>query len=260
MEFYEELEIIEKQNNKSKKIIEQYEKNAENRKQLYINESKLLDLKVNKLELENISLKDTIENLIKNKPENYDSLEDQLQEQIDVNEKEINILKSKSNKLLTMDKYPHGNGIYGFALAYLEASKEINIEWINYIWTWTILGYKKVYPSHAHSYIEYKKDIETSKDLMYKIVYYVRSKSKNPYQLFYDDWINEINSYLEENNITMDENVVFRPNIHEILKKQHEEYVEYYRITKSDLEKKEDDEEDDFDYFYFQKNKESFDI
>ena len=260
MEFYDEYELIEKQNNKSKEIIDQYEKNAETKKELYINEAKLLEIKINNLELENVSLKETTRNLLKNKVKNFDLLDDQLHEQIDFNENEIHILKSKSKKLLSMDKYPHGNGIYGFALAYLEASQQINVEWVNYIWTWTILGYKKVYPSHAHSYIEYKKDIETSKDLMYKIVYYVRSKSKNPYKLFYDDWINEINAYLEENNITIDENIVFRPNIHEILKKQHEETVEYYRITKSDLERKEDDEEDDFDYFYFQKKKESFDI
>ena len=84
---------------------------------------------------------------------------------------------------------------------------------------------------------------------MYEIVNYIRSKKMNPYQLFFEDWLNEINSYLQDNNITIDENIVFRPNIHEILKKQYEEHVEFYRITKSDLERKEEDTEDDFDYF-----------
>jgi hypothetical protein len=254
MELYDEYEIIEKQNNKSKDIIEQYEKNAKKRKESCMNEVKILEIEINNLKTENKILEEKEKVILNSNIKDFELL-DQLNEQMEKNQKEINSLESKCGHLSSINKYPHGNGIYGFALAYLEASNEINIQWTNYIWTWTILGYKKVYPTHAHSYIEYKKDIETSQILMYKIVNYVRSKNKNPYQLFYDDWINEINSYLEEKNIEIDENIVFRPNIHEILKEQHEEYVEYFRITKSDLEKK-DDEDDDFDYFYFQKNDE----
>lgn len=152
----------------------------------------------------------------------------------------------KIKKLRSNQKYPHGNGIFGFALAYLEASKEINIEWSEYIYTWTVLGYKKVFPHHATDYIQYKEDIEKSSLMMSQIIHKLKRESKKYADFFYHEWVREINSYLQENNIIIDDNIVFRPPEHKHFKIQDEDGIGYFRITKSDLEQTDDDEEFDF--------------
>lgn len=62
------------------------------------------------------------------------------------------------------------------------------------------------------------------------------NKKKNCHEIFFSEWIDIINSFLEENNITVDDNVVFRPYYHNDIKTKEEyEQIEYFRITKEDL-------------------------
>jgi hypothetical protein len=128
---------------------------------------------------------------------------------------------------------------------YYEISKKINIEWKEPIYTYTILGYKIVYPKDVTDYIEYQKDILTSKILMKDIQTNLIMKNINYRELFWSDWIEYIRDYIKENNIILDNDVVFRPIAHDTMIIDKDK-LEYYRITKDDLEK-EDDEEDEMD-------------
>jgi hypothetical protein len=64
----------------------------------------------------------------------------------------------------------------------------------------------------------------------------LRSEGTNIYQIYEDVWTREINNYLKENNITIEDDVVFRPHMnHNLKNKNNEDDVFYYRITKTDL-------------------------
>jgi hypothetical protein len=222
-------EYIDIQNNKSKLIIDEYERNAEE-KMKYIDEEK------QKIKSELLLLKEKEETL------NDSDYENEIE---NIKCISLNLLK-KYNKLDNINKYPHGNGIYGFALEYLDASNRINIEWKEYIWTNTILGYKKVYPQNAHDYIQYTNDIKTSNDIMKQIYTKLQSNKKDIYEIYFCEWCNIIKSFLEENNINIDENTVFRPYIHRDMKQDDDVFD--YRITKSDLSDELTD--DDYDILF----------
>lgn len=226
-------EIRDLQNSKSKVILDEYERIADEKRKLYkIEEEQLL--------LENKSLKNEINKieklLVLNK---YDKISE-LEEKIEQNNNMI-------DKINARNIYPHGNGIYGFALLYYDISKKLNVEWNDYIYTYTILGYKKVYPEDAINYIEYQEDIKTSKELMKNIQDHLRSNDINYRELYWSDWIDYINNYISENNIILDDNIVFRPIMHSSMMSDKDK-LEYYRITKVDLEN--DEERDDEEYVY----------
>lgn len=226
-------EIRDLQNSKSKVILDEYERIADEKRKLYkIEEEQLL--------LENKSLENEINKieklLVLNK---YDKISE-LEEKIEQNNNMI-------DKINARNIYPHGNGIYGFALLYYDISKKLNVEWKDYIYTYTILGYKKVYPEDAINYIEYQEDIKTSKELMKNIQDHLRSNDINYRELYWSDWIDYINNYISENNIILDDNIVFRPIMHSSMMSDKDK-LEYYRITKVDLEN--DEERDDEEYVY----------
>jgi hypothetical protein len=263
-------EVINEQNNKSKEILLQYEKNANEKEKSKFN-------KINELNIEKVEL---IKKLIFfqndiDEDEIFEILDDEEDINIykkykisenDLYNKEYNIteildkiknIKKEINKIKKINKYPHGNGIFGFALEYLKASKEINVDWTEYIYTWTIKGYKKVYPKVAPKYIEYLEDIKTSNDIMYNIYDKLRKDKRNCHEIFYPEWIEIINSYLKENNITIDDDIVFRPYYHNnmIIRDDVDEDIDYYRITKEDLDNNYDDDDDEFDFLDYIINK-----
>ena len=105
------------------------------------------------------------------------------------------------------------------------------------------MGYKKVYPKYAIDYIEYKKDVATSSNYMKEIINQLYAKKKDPNEIFYDDWLEIIKSYLKEKSITIDNTVVFRPPLHRLLCKDREDDVNHYRFTKEDIEFTQTEEE-----------------
>jgi hypothetical protein len=235
-------EVIEKQNKKSKEILQEYEIIANEKRKSKIEDE-------NELNSEIISKENEI---LKLSQKTYDDIDnddeiDDIEDEIDELKNELKDLKYKLGKVRSRDVYPHGNGIFGFALLYHEISHKINVEWKYPIYTWTILGYKLVYPKYAIDYIQYKKDIEKSKILMSTIENKLRKNGVRVYDQNEDFWINEINSYLKENNITVEDDIVFRPQMNDISKSQVKDGVENYRITKSDLENY-DNDYDDFDF------------
>lgn len=253
MDFYENMisdndfDLIDNQNSKSKEILLQYEKNAIEREKNKL--TKINDL--NNVLINNEKQLKNYEEL-----EEFDAYENnELDENNNFFEKfkylknEIKDIKREINKTNKINKYPHGNGIFGFALEYLQAAKEINIKWIEHIYTWTIIGYKKVYPINATQYLEYEADIKTSSHIMNQIYHKLSCDKINYYQIFFSRWIDIINDYLKENNITIGDNVVFRPHYHRgMIMEEDYEQVEYYRITKEDLFSAGEDYEDSEDY------------
>jgi hypothetical protein len=253
MDFYENMisdndfDLIDNQNSKSKEILLQYEKNAIEREKNKL--TKMNDLK-NELMNDEKKLKHYEE------LEEFDAYENnELDENNNFFKKfkdlknGIKDIKCEINKTNKINKYPHGNGIFGFALEYLQAAKEINIKWIEHIYTWTIIGYKKVYPINATQYLEYEEDIKTSSHIMNQIYHKLSIEKINRYQIFFSRWIDIINEYLKENNITINDNVVFRPHYHnDMIMEEDYEQVEYYRITKEDLCSVDEDYEDSEEY------------
>ena len=252
-----EYELIKKQNDKSKEILEEYERIAQEKRENnkkeekdVINEIKAKENEISILNKERFDLNSliyskNINNI--NTTEIVNKIND-IDDKIEDLDTKMDSMEAYLRKVKSRDVYPHGNGLFGFALLYYDISQKLSIEWKNHIYTWTILGYKAVYPRHAIDYIEYKKDIETSKSLMIRIENKLRSAGKNIYELHKDVWITEINDYLKENNITIEDNIVFRPHKHNILRnKSNEDDVQYYRITKTDIINSEIDY-DDIDY------------
>lgn len=253
MDFYENMisdddfDLIDHQNSKSKEILLQYEKNAIEREKNKL--TKMDDLK--SILINNEKQLKHYEEL-----EEFDSYENnELDENNDFFKKinylknEIKDIKREINNTNKINKYPHGNGIFGFALEYLQAAKEINIKWIEHIYTWTIIGYKKVYPINAIQYLEYEEDIKTSNHIMNQIYHKLSLEKINYYQIYFSKWIDIINEFLKENNITIEDNVVFRPHYHrDMIMEEDYEQIEYYRITKEDLCSNDEDYEDSDEY------------
>lgn len=244
-------ELIEQQNSKSKEILDEYERIADEKRTKFkeeeddlINQNKLLEIEISKYndiysQINNdtsITYKDRYIELSET-----DEKIDDLKYKIKKNNQFIDRIRSR-------DVYPHGNGIFGFALAFHEISKNINIEWKDSIFTYTILGYKRIYPEDATNYIQYIEDIKTSKELMKQIQDSLTYKNINYRELFYGDWILHINNYICDNNIILDDNIVFRPIIHENMIMDKDK-LEYYRITKDDLDEKEEDDNEEIDNF-----------
>lgn len=236
MRDFEELQ--EEQNNKSKLIIEEYNRDI---REKIKNIDNRLDIIINKL----LILKNMTNKLVEQNKIAYENNDIVAINQIDKELNDVNEMKisyyTQYNKLINTNKYPEGNGIFGYALAYYEASKRINVEWNDYIWTKTIIGYKKIYPSDAIDYLQYIEDIKTSDNLMKQIYQDMRLRGINIYEVYYDGWIENINYFLDKNNIEVDENIIFRPHIHKILIND-EDRLCYYRITKNELDITSDDE------------------
>lgn len=249
-------EMIDAQNSKSKKILDEYERIAVEKRENYKEEENVLHRENEEFKKKINDLRDKIDKINDLSNKSKDKYKDvcDIHEIIDDLENQIETNNRKIDKIHSREIYPHGNGIYGFALAYHEISKKIDVEWTEPIWTWTIKGYKRVYPENATHYIQYKEDVKTSSQLLRDIERYLLLKNKNYRELFWSDWVLEINEYLKENNITLNDDVVFRPIIHDTMI-MDTDILEYYRITKSDLEDKDDGEEDEYDYFdYFLDN------
>jgi hypothetical protein len=227
IDYLEAYEKIDKDNKKSENILKEYERII---KEKHIN----IENEINK-HIEQI-------NNLKSKNKSKDDLDDS-DDSDDEDDDEIIILKKNINKLRSESSFPHGNGIFGFALVLLEAANNINEKWEHFIWIRTILGYKKVYPEYAVNYIEYKKDIEKSDKYMKKIIDKLRNDKKDTNEIFYDEWLDIIKSYISDNSIIMTEDIVFRPPYHRILCKDREDDVNYYRFTKEDIEFTQTDEE-----------------
>ena len=242
-----DYEIIEKQNEKSKEIMNEYEKIAQEKRENKKKEEDVLILLIKAKENEIYLLKEE-DNKLRNK-NNYTQI-DEIDEKIENLKAEINDIKNKLHKVHSIDVYPHGNGIYGFALLFYDISLKILIEWKEPIYVWTVLGFKLVYPKHAFDYIQYKKDIKKSKFLMKVIENKVRMENKNIYELHENDWIYEINNYLNEKNIIIEDDFIFRPPMNNIFRNDDDDNIQYYRITKNDLNNI-DDDDDDFDIFEY---------
>ena len=224
---------IKNQNDKSKEILEEYErmmneKNEKNKKEeielnneIHMKENEISILNKEKLELNSSITLENLKNI--NIYEIYKKIY-AIDDKILYLEDRLDSMEAYLRKIKSRNIYPHT--IFDFALLYYNISLKIGIEWKHYIYTWTILGYKCVYPKHALDYIQYKKDIKTSKYLMMNIENKLKLENKNIYIMDEDAWIYEINNFLDENNITIDENIVFRP---------YKNDIQYYRITKNDL-------------------------
>ena len=240
-----DYELIKKQNKKSKEILEEYEKIAQEKRENnnkeekdVINEIKAKENEISTLNKEKSDLNSSIYSKNRNNINTSDIVKriDDIDDIIQDLEDKLDSMEAFLRKIKSRDIYPHGNGLFGFALLYYEISQKLGIEWKDPIYTWTILGYKVVYPKHAIDYIQYKKDIETSKSLMCVIENKLRSEGKNIYELDKDTWATEINNYLLENNIIIEDNIVFRPHKHNNLRNEtNKDDVQYYRITKTDL-------------------------
>ena len=243
-------EIIEIQNSKSKEILKEYERIADEKRQKYKKEeddlryqNKLLKIEISKY---NDNYTQICNNTFITQKDIYIEISEieeeinKLNNQIEENNKNIDHIRSR-------DIYPNGDGIFGFALAYHDISKKINVEWKDSIFTYTILGYKRIYPEDAINYIQYKEDIKTSQVLMRNIQTYLTLKNINYRELFWSDWIEHINNYIKDNNIILDDNIIFRPIIHDTMIVDKDK-SEYYRITKNDLEDKDDDYQEGYDY------------
>ena len=236
--YYDNYDAIKKQNDKSKEILQECEKIANKKKEnnkkeeielnneIYIKKNEILIFNKEKLDL---SLSITLENLKNiNIYEIYKKIYD-IDNKILCIKDRLDSMEAYLRKIISRDIFPHGNNIFEIALLYYDISVKIGIEWKHYIYTWTVLGYKCIYPKHALDYIQYKKDIKTSKFLMINIEKKLKLEGKNIYIMNEDAWIYEINNYLHENNITIDENLVFRPY------KSNKNDIQYYRITKNNL-------------------------
>ena len=228
IDYLEAYEQIDKDNKKSENILKEYERII---KEKHIN----IENEINKHTEQINNLK------LKNNKDMQDS--DDEDNEDDENYDEIIILKKSINKLRSESSFPHGNGIFGFALVLFEAANNINEKWEHFIWIHTILGYKKVYPEYATNYIEYQKDIKTSDRYMTEIINNLRNEKKDPNEIFYDEWLEIIKSYVNINSIIMTEDIVFRPPYHRILCKDREDNVNYYRFTKEDIEFTQTEEE-----------------
>ena len=221
-------EIINIQNEKSKQIVNEYERKAQEKRDQYKKEENEWK------EKRNIYLQEK-------KKCDYDQL-DEIESHIEECTRKIDFIHSKNI-------YPHGQGIYGFALMYHQIANDLQIEWKEYIWTWTLLGYKQIYPEDAIHYIQYQKDIQTSVSLMTRIYQTVYSNNHFRIDFFESDWINIIRKYIDEHAIVLDEKIIFRPPIHSSMKTDPDK-DEYYRITKKMLE--DDIEEiEEFDFMDF---------
>lgn len=240
-----DYELIKKQNKKSKEILEEYEKIAQEKRENnnkeekdVINEIKAKENEISTLNKEKSDLNSSFYSKNRNNINTSDIVKriDDIDDIIQDLEDKLDSMEAFLRKIKSRDIYPHGNGLFGFALLYYEISQKLGIEWKDPIYTWTILGYKAVYPKHAIDYIQYKKDIGTSKSLMCVIENKLRSEGKNIYELDKDTWATEINNYLLENNIIIEDNIIFRPHKHNNLRNEtNKDDVQYYRITKTDL-------------------------
>lgn len=249
----DQYDHIKIHNEKSKEILEEYERIAnEKRENNKKEENELIqELNVKKKELSILNEVYTKLNRKDFDVNGFYEKQYEMNEKIEELEEDIEDIESKIDKIKSRNVYPHGNGLFGFALLYYDISQKIGFEWKHPIYTWTILGYKAVYPRHAIDYIQYKKDIEKSRSLMAVIENKLRMNGKNIYELHEDVWIDEINNYLKDNNITIEDDIVFRPHKNNIFRnKQNEDDVQYYRITKTDLINSEL-ECDDFDFEFF---------
>lgn len=240
-----DYELIKKQNKKSKEILEEYEKIAQEKRENnnkeekdVINEIKAKENEISTLNKEKSDLNSSFYSKNRNNINTSDIVKriDDIDDIIQDLEDKLDSMEACLRKIKSRDIYPHGNGLFGFALLYYEISQKLDTEWKDPIYTWTILGYKAVYPKHAIDYIQYKKDIGTSKSLMCVIENKLRSEGKNIYELDKDTWATEINNYLLENNIIIEDNIIFRPHKHNNLRNEtNKDDVQYYRITKTDL-------------------------
>ena len=240
-------EIIELQNSKSKEILDEYERIADEKREKYKREedqliglNKLLEIEISKYKKYYLEISNSTSLTYKDiyiEMSEIDEKIDKLNKEIEKNNTNIECIRSR-------DIYPHGNGIFGFALAYYDISKKINVEWKESIFTYTILGYKRIYPEDAINYIQYEKDIKTSKILMKKIQDNLMLNNINYRELFWYDWLNHIRDYIQKNNIILDNDVVFRPIVHNTMMMDNDK-LEYYCITKNDLEKKDDESDED---------------
>ena len=226
LDYYDAIEQIDNDNKKSENILKEYDRIIKEKNINIQNEINKYIEQINNLKSKNKN----------NYSNDSDDLDDEESDQ-------IIILKKNINKLRSELSFPHGNGIFGFALVLNEASNNINEKWENFIWIRTILGYKKVYPEYAINYIEYQKDIEKSDKYMKEIINNLRNEKKDPNEIFYDEWLEIIKSYINDNSIIMTEDIIFRPPYHRILCKDREDNVNYYRFTKEDIEFSQTEEE-----------------
>jgi hypothetical protein len=228
-DYLEAFEKLDEHNKKSENILKEYDRIIKEKNTIIDNNIKEC--------LEKIK---SLRNKSDNKEESEDEFDDESYEE---NYEEIKNLRKRLNNLKSGLPYPHGNGIFGFAVVLHEAANNINEKWEHFMWIRTIMGYKKVYPKYAIDYIEYKKDVATSSNYMKDIINQLYAQKKDPNEIFYDDWLEIIKSYLKENSITIDNTIVFRPPLHRILCKDREDDVNYYRFTKEDIEFSQTDEE-----------------
>lgn len=231
----DKMDKIESHNEKSKNIIKEYERLISLKNNLTKNKIKELFA-----ELKSLGACDCYEDY---------QYERYLEKHFD--DEELAVIKKIANKIFSLERnppYPHGNGLFGFALVLQEASENIKEEWKYPIWMHTICDYKLVYPKHATDYIQYEKDINSpmSKELMNKIYEKLRKEGKNIYEMFYVNWVEEIKKYLTENSITISEETVFRPHLHSYLRESRDtDDLHYERVTKSCID--EHGQEDDYD-------------
>jgi len=233
-DYLEAFEKLDEHNKKSENILKEYDRIIKETNSIIENNIKECLEKIKSLRIKPNNDENNRDD------ESNDESDDESNEE---NYEEIMNLRKKLNNLKSGLPYPHGNGIFGFAMVLHEAANNINEKWEHYIWIRTIMGYKRVYPEYAINYIEYKKDVATSSKYMRDIIDNLYSQKKDPNEIFYDDWLEIIKSYLNEKSITIDNSVVFRPPYHRILCKDREDDVNYYRFTKEDIEFSQTDEE-----------------
>ena len=225
------MDKIESDNERSKNIIKEYERLISLKNDLTKNKIKELFA-----ELKSLGACDCYEDY---------QYERYLEKHFD--DEELSVIKKIANKIFSLERnppYPHGNGLFGFALVLKEASENIKEEWKYPIWMHTICDYKLVYPKHATDYIQYEKDINSpmSKELMNKIY-----EGKNIYEMLYVNWVEEIKKYLTENSITISEETVFRPHLHSYLRESRDkDDLHYERVTKSCIDEHGQEEDDDY--------------
>jgi len=230
-DYLEAYEKLDEHNKKSENILKEYDRIIKETNSIIENNIKECLEKIK-------SIRNKSDNN-KNESEDDESYDESYEE----NYEEIKNLRKRLNNLKSGLPYPHGNGIFGFAVVLHEAANNINEKWENFIWIRTIMGYKKVYPKYAIDYIEYKKDVATSSNYMKDIINQLYAQKKDPNEIFYDEWLEILKSYLKENSISIDNTVIFRPPLHRILCKDREDDVNYYRFTKEDIEFTQTDEE-----------------
>lgn len=258
MDRHDFYELIQLENEKSKDILEEYEKNMKDLKTSYLKEAEEIDETIKSFKNKLLILQSETEETEDSESPDSETTEtdDVYLDDEDIEEKikiTIKYLERKSYALKEQNPHPHGNGLFGFALAYAEAARNIGVEWVHPIWTWTILDYKRVYPRHSIDYLRYQEDIKTpdSEKIMKNIINDLRDEKRNPHEIFYGEWIDIINKYLTKKSITISDETVFRPPLHLSHSETRKDDVNFERITKSDLVETEGDCDEEFDLFDF---------